>query len=95
MSCIRRLWPSKPTEATTVEWDNLDSLVAIRFQLTTLLKRLQGKGEAIIKCWDLLRTHIFPRTRELPPISYISQTVIPFKKPTSGLSKTFIIIKIR
>ncbi|KAL4567393.1 hypothetical protein LXL04_022976 [Taraxacum kok-saghyz] len=38
-----------------------------------------------MNCWDLLRTHIFPRT---PPISYISQTVIPFKKPTSEPSKT-------
>ncbi|KAL4562289.1 hypothetical protein LXL04_034489 [Taraxacum kok-saghyz] len=43
-------------------------------------------------CWDLLRTHIFPRT---PPILYISQTVIPFKKPTSEPSKTFLIITIR
>ncbi|KAL4592792.1 hypothetical protein LXL04_005797 [Taraxacum kok-saghyz] len=33
-----------------------------------------------------------PRT---PPISYISQTVIPFKKPTSGPSKTFKMITIR
>ncbi|KAL4581738.1 hypothetical protein LXL04_006266 [Taraxacum kok-saghyz] len=31
-----------------------------------------------------------PRT---PPISYISQTVIPFKKPTLGPSKTFIMIR--
>ncbi|KAL4555364.1 hypothetical protein LXL04_037982 [Taraxacum kok-saghyz] len=36
---------------------------------------------------DLLKTHIFPRTS---PISYISQTVIPFKKPTSGLFKTYL-----
>ncbi|KAL4560294.1 hypothetical protein LXL04_032444 [Taraxacum kok-saghyz] len=103
--------------------------------------------------WDLLRTHIFPRTRELPqfpispkplftdfgtlqnknffatglkierflapevgfskkltlgsfensyipenprtpPISYISQTVILFKKPNSGLFKTIYMYKI-
>ncbi|KAL4590157.1 hypothetical protein LXL04_003078 [Taraxacum kok-saghyz] len=41
---------------------------------------------------DLLRTHIGPRTRELPRFlaqSYVYQTVILFKKPTSRLSKTF------
>ncbi|KAL4590181.1 hypothetical protein LXL04_003105 [Taraxacum kok-saghyz] len=36
-----------------------------------------------------------PENPRTPPISYISQTVIPFKKPTSGPSKTFIIIIVR
>ncbi|KAL4555950.1 hypothetical protein LXL04_038584 [Taraxacum kok-saghyz] len=31
-----------------------------------------------------------PENLRTPPISYISETVIPFKKPTSGLSKTFL-----
>ncbi|KAL4591048.1 hypothetical protein LXL04_003996 [Taraxacum kok-saghyz] len=31
-----------------------------------------------------------PENPRTPPISYISQTVIPFKKPTSGLSKTVL-----
>ncbi|KAL4570476.1 hypothetical protein LXL04_026131 [Taraxacum kok-saghyz] len=34
-----------------------------------------------------------PENPRTPPISYISQTVIPFKKPTSGLSKTFFLTK--
>ncbi|KAL4564618.1 hypothetical protein LXL04_028684 [Taraxacum kok-saghyz] len=36
-----------------------------------------------------------PENPRTPPISYISQTVNPFKKPTSELFKTFRIIKIR
>ncbi|KAL4586136.1 hypothetical protein LXL04_010767 [Taraxacum kok-saghyz] len=36
-----------------------------------------------------------PENPRTPPISYISQTIIPFKKPTSEPSKTFIINKIR
>ncbi|KAL4580290.1 hypothetical protein LXL04_016478 [Taraxacum kok-saghyz] len=36
-----------------------------------------------------------PENPRTPPISYISQTVIPLKKPTSGLSKTFIMITNR
>ncbi|KAL4592482.1 hypothetical protein LXL04_005479 [Taraxacum kok-saghyz] len=36
-----------------------------------------------------------PENPRTPPISYISQTVISFKKPTSGPSKTFIMIKTR
>ncbi|KAL4572687.1 hypothetical protein LXL04_019469 [Taraxacum kok-saghyz] len=36
-----------------------------------------------------------PENPRTPPISYISQTVIPFKKPTSGPSKTFKMITIR
>ncbi|KAL4584235.1 hypothetical protein LXL04_008829 [Taraxacum kok-saghyz] len=31
-----------------------------------------------------------PENPRTPPISYISQTVIPFKKPTSGLFKTYL-----
>ncbi|KAL4591963.1 hypothetical protein LXL04_004940 [Taraxacum kok-saghyz] len=36
-----------------------------------------------------------PENPRTPPISYISQTVIPFKKSTSGPSKTFKMITIR
>ncbi|KAL4577201.1 hypothetical protein LXL04_013306 [Taraxacum kok-saghyz] len=36
-----------------------------------------------------------PENPRTPSISYISQTVIPFKKPTSGPSKTFKMITIR
>ncbi|KAL4573970.1 hypothetical protein LXL04_020792 [Taraxacum kok-saghyz] len=36
-----------------------------------------------------------PENPRTSPISYISQTVIPFKKPTSEPSKTFLIITIR
>ncbi|KAL4579685.1 hypothetical protein LXL04_015842 [Taraxacum kok-saghyz] len=36
-----------------------------------------------------------PENPRTPPISYISQTVIPFKKPTSEPSKTFRMNKIR
>ncbi|KAL4560909.1 hypothetical protein LXL04_033065 [Taraxacum kok-saghyz] len=36
-----------------------------------------------------------PENPRTPPISYISQTVIPFKKPTSEPFKTFRMNKIR
>ena len=37
----------------------------------------------------------FPENTRTPLIFYIAQTVISFKKPTSGPSKTFIMIVIR
>ncbi|KAL4555174.1 hypothetical protein LXL04_037785 [Taraxacum kok-saghyz] len=48
---------------------------------------------ATIKGNQWLKNSYIPENPRTPPISYISQTVITFKKPTSGLSKTFFLTK--
>ncbi|KAL4565630.1 hypothetical protein LXL04_029733 [Taraxacum kok-saghyz] len=51
-------------------------------------------GEYLAKLGSFENSYI-PENPRTFRISYISQTVIPFKKPTLGPSKTFITIIIR
>ncbi|KAL4578750.1 hypothetical protein LXL04_014881 [Taraxacum kok-saghyz] len=76
--------------------------------IARVLNNIQILGMIIMSKWNILiptrererelrsfeNSYIFENPRT-PPISYISQTVITFKKPTLGSSKTFIIIIIR
>ncbi|KAL4558875.1 hypothetical protein LXL04_037079 [Taraxacum kok-saghyz] len=52
-------------------------------------------GRRLIGEFSTFQNSYIPENPRTPSISYISLTVIPFKKPTSGPSKTFIINIIR
>ncbi|KAL4568292.1 hypothetical protein LXL04_023901 [Taraxacum kok-saghyz] len=62
-------------------------------QIVIILNVLEGPEVGFLKGITGENSYI-PENPRTPPISYISQTVIPFKKPTSGLSKTFFLIKL-
>ncbi|KAL4580967.1 hypothetical protein LXL04_017173 [Taraxacum kok-saghyz] len=62
------------------------------FQRIVMIKNVLEGSEVVLGSFE---NSYIPENPRTPPISYISQTVIPFKKPTSEPSKTFRMNKIR
>ncbi|KAL4555239.1 hypothetical protein LXL04_037850 [Taraxacum kok-saghyz] len=96
MSSDHQIWQLRicaPAVALTTSTPN--KIVEGRGAMSKPLVHLLLKTPMIQYMLGSFENSYIPENPRTPPISYISQTVIPFKKPTSEPSKTFRMNKIR